>query len=183
MADKIKYKRILYLISFCLTGILFPLSGQEVPAVADGSVSYISGQNIYVKFSNTRGIENGDTLYIRKNDRVIPALVVQNHSSVSCLCQPIGNLSFKVSDQISAKIKTPQPTPEYEPPPAPVKEKDVAADVIASVAQTSIKDKSPTSKTIRGKLTASSYSNFSDNSSDVHRFRYTFVANAGKTDS
>jgi hypothetical protein len=177
------YIRNFLLFSFCLTGIIFPVSSQEKQSVAGGSVSYISGQNIYVKFESTKGIEDGDTLFITKNDMVIPALVVQNHSSVSCLCKPIGDVLFKVSDAISARIKIAPPKPQNEIATDPGKEKDVATEVIATTTQNKEKSKDQTSKTISGKITASSYSNFAANSPDSHRFRYTLIANAGKTDS
>jgi hypothetical protein len=183
MTDIKIYTRVLFLLFFCLTGIITPVFSQEKQPVSGGSVSYVSGQNIYVKFENTKGIEDGDTLFIRKNNIVIPALVVQNHSSVSCLCKPIGDISFKVSDLISAKLKIAQSKTESEIPPAPVKEKDVSTNEIASTTQKGEKNTGQNSKTLSGKLTASSYSNFSANSPDIHRFRYTLVANAGKTDS
>ena len=33
-----------------------------------GTVSYVSSQNVYVKFSSTRGINIGDTLFIKKQE-------------------------------------------------------------------------------------------------------------------
>ena len=125
MIRRNSYFRLLTLF-FCLfTGIIFPVFGQEVQTIIEGSVSYISGQNIYVKFENTLGIENGDSLFIVKNDTLIPVLIVQHRSSISCLCQPVGELTFKVSDRISAKLKIEQPKTENVLPVIVLTEKDI----------------------------------------------------------
>ena len=92
---------VLFAFAFFLLGI-GQVYAQEI-SFTEGVVSYITGQNIYVKFANTEKIENGDTLFVQKNEVLVPALVVQHHSSISCLCNPIGEQSFKVSDKIIAK--------------------------------------------------------------------------------
>ncbi len=52
--------------------------------VLEGTVSYISSQNIYVKFKNTEGIETGDTLFIKDKNDYLPAVKVDYRSSTSC---------------------------------------------------------------------------------------------------
>ena len=103
-------KRIINTIFFLLLLGILPgtnllLKAQEPSKIIEGSVSYITGQNIYVKFVNTAGIENGDTLFRWENEILAPALVVQHHSSISCLCNPVGEKLFKVSDIIFCKSK------------------------------------------------------------------------------
>ncbi len=183
MPDKKKYIGIFILLSFYLTCTVFPVLSQEVQSKIEGSVSYISGHNIYVKFTSTAGIEDGDTLFLSKNDILIPALVVQNHSSVSCLCKPIGDVPFNVSDVISAIIKPAPPNPEKEIPLTQVKETDVAEEIIASANQNQGKNKITSPKTASVRLSMSSYSTFSGNSSGTHRFRYTLVANREERNS
>lgn len=172
------YFRLFTLLTCFFTGIIFPVFGQNVQTIIEGSVSYINGQNIYVKFENTLGIENGDSLFIVKNDTLIPALIVQHRSSISCLCQPIGELTFKVSDRISAKPKIEQPKTENILPVIVLTEKDVSQDVISSQPKETEKLKSPSVQTVTGRLSVSSYSNFSNLAPDIHRFRYTLTANA-----
>lgn len=80
--------------------IAVSLYGQDSPFSEKGTVSYISSQNVYVKFETTDNISNGDTLFINKGDQLIPVLVVDNKSSISCVCTPVSNQKVKVSDPI-----------------------------------------------------------------------------------
>ena len=57
---------------------------EEMTNILEGTVSYISSQNIYVKFSSTEGIETGDTLFLKINNNYIPAIKVDYISSTSC---------------------------------------------------------------------------------------------------
>ncbi|HRX11571.1 MAG TPA: hypothetical protein P5210_07980, partial [Draconibacterium sp.] len=136
-----------------------------------------TGQNIYVKFENTSGIENGDTLFINKNEVLVPALVVQHHSTISCLCNPVGENSFKIGDLTVAKIKTKQKKELAEIQTENQTEKDVSEQVITSASEK--KSLSTTKQDVVGTLSISSYSNFSNTESDnLHRFRYTFSMDA-----
>jgi len=49
-----------------------------------GKVEYISSQFTYVNFENTKGIEEGDTLFIYSGNKLMPKLVVKSLSSRSC---------------------------------------------------------------------------------------------------
>ncbi len=151
-------------------------SGQEEKNMLEGSVSYLAGNNIYVKFINTNGIENGDTLYRVENGKLIPALAVQHHSSISCLCKAIGGNTFQLEDRILAKPKI-----KAQKTPSPViPENNVEQDVNEQVLKTSVSEQQKGYKqNIRGRISASSYSNFNNGLSDnIHRFRYTFSMNA-----
>ncbi|MEZ5103290.1 MAG: hypothetical protein R2757_02245 [Draconibacterium sp.] len=166
-------------ILIVLTGILFSVDAQEVNTVVEGAVSYISGENIYVRFINTDGIENGDTLFIVENENLVPGLVVQHHSSLSCLCSPVGEKTFNVSDKIFAKPKL-----KVAPPAANenvVQETKPEQDINEQVL-TSANKKTKTTEghqKVDGRLSVSSYSNFSNASSEnMHRFRYTFSMDA-----
>lgn len=166
---------LLMVFAFFLLG-MGQVYGQE-PDFTEGVVSYITGQNIYVKFTNTEVIENGDTLYIPVNEVLVPALVVQHHSSISCLCNPIGEQSFKVSDKIIAKgkIKTEKAVLMIQP--ENQVEKDVNEQVLTSEE---IKSPKPINKqNVAGTLSVSSYSNFTNSiSDDLYRFRYVFSMHA-----
>jgi hypothetical protein len=151
---------------------------QEKHIAIQGAVSYITGQNIYVKFENTSGIENGDTLFINKNEVLIPVLVVQHQSTISCLCNTIGENSFQIGDITVAKIKTKQKKEIAEIQIENQIEKDVSEQVITSTSEkkslrtTNMQD-------VAGTLSISSYSNFAYTESDnLHRFRYTFSMDA-----
>lgn len=58
-----------------------------------GEISFISGDNIYVRFADTRAISIGDTLFLGEESPE-PCLVVSNKSSVSCIAKQIGACSI-----------------------------------------------------------------------------------------
>jgi len=157
------------------------LSAQRSQVEIEGKISYITGQSIYVKFESTNGIEDGDTLFIRQNARLIPSLQVQHHSSISCLCNPFTEHTLAVNDTIVAKIKvTRREAAAYTPPPEDQPEQDVSEKVISSMEKIGVKPEKP--KSVTGRLSLSSYSNFSNNpvTEDLHRFRYTLSMDASK---
>jgi len=67
-----------------------------------GEISFISSQNIYVKFADTEGIEQGDTLFIASKDVVVPALIVRFKSSTSIAASKIAEIEMFVGDKIIA---------------------------------------------------------------------------------
>ena len=73
------------------------LKAQTVREILTGKISFVSSQNIYVKFNSTEGISAGDTLYKSSSGVLKPVLSVTNLSSTSCVCT-----SISVSDVISA---------------------------------------------------------------------------------
>ena len=166
---------MLFAFAFFLLGI-GQVYAQEI-SFTEGVVSYITGQNIYVKFANTEKIENGDTLFVQKNEVLVPALVVQHHSSISCLCNPIGEQSFKVSDKIIAKGKIKTEKADLIIQPENQIEKDVSEQVLSSEENKS--RKTTNRQNVAGTISVSSYSNFTNSlSDDLHRFRYVFSMNA-----
>ncbi len=161
-----------------LTGTNLHLCAQEPVSNIEGSVSYITGKNIYVKFISTNGIENGDTLFIKEKEILVPALVVQHLSSISCLCNPLGENSFQVGDNTIAKIKTRKKAEVVEIQIDNQIEKDVSEHVIYSATENK-PQKTTNIQDVAGTISISSYSNFSNTERDnLHRFRYTFSMDA-----
>jgi hypothetical protein len=72
-----------------------PSRGQETGVSRSGNISFISPQNIYVKFKSTKDISIGDTLFITKGDSLVPSMIVRYLSTTSVACNPIG--SFKLA--------------------------------------------------------------------------------------
>ena len=60
------------------------LKGQRQASPLEGTVSFITSKNVYVKFDRTDQIEIGDTLQLAATDS--PCLLVSNKSSSSCVC-------------------------------------------------------------------------------------------------
>jgi len=166
---------VLFAFAFFLLGI-GQVYAQEI-SFTEGVVSYITGQNVYVKFASTRAIENGDTLYMMKNEIHEPVLIVRHRSSISCLCAPIDTVSLKVSDKIFSKKAKKQASELPVIVPEALPEKDVNEQALTSSVPES--GKSKPEQDITGRLSLSSYSSFSNApSTDVTRFRYTLNMNA-----
>ena len=164
-----KQQRYLLLLSLLCWGS-YRIHAQQVTDVLEGRVSYVTGENIYVKFVSTEGIENGDTLFVSSTGKLLPALLVQHHSSISCLCIPVGSGKVKVEDVVIHKIKN-KVIPVTTPVGEDVPDKDLNQQILTARKQVEPKkDKQDFS----GRLSVSSYSNFSGQGNDSHRFRYTF---------
>ena len=100
----------------------------------DGKVTYITSQHVYVKFNSMEDLVAGDTLYIKRGDKDVPALKIKNLSSISCVCTPLISDAFKVSDDVFASLKI-KITPEAadlsitnEPEQKKLVESEVAAE-------------------------------------------------------
>jgi len=174
-----KHRDLLLLLTMICWGF-YTSQAQETTELKQGAVSYISGTNIYVKFASTEGIENGDTLYIKTEDKLVPTLLVQHHSSISCLCNAISGHVVQVDDIIlfkNTKKLAPVIIPEVQDNP----DKDLNQQIIIAREQIS---KHKNLQDFSGRLSVSSYSNFSNQGTDSHRFRYTFsslLSNVGNS--
>jgi hypothetical protein len=168
---------ILKHIIFCMVPVLMVLgaNGQSLKEYKEGTISYISDKNVYVKFVSTAGIEDGDTLYARKDDRTIPLLVVKSRSSLSCLCDPIGEISLKTGDKVLAIPKIQEAATETENLEQGVPDKDQGEQAIGKFSK---EDSGSSGTQFTGRLSASSYSMFSGSGAESYRMRYTFSAAA-----
>ena len=100
------YKSILF---SCLVLISFQASinAQTNIKILDGTVSYVNAKNVYVKFYSTKELHVGDTLYTYQNEKPIPSLVITRLSSISSVCELIGNAQFKIGDPVKGMIVPP----------------------------------------------------------------------------
>jgi len=154
------------------------LLAQENVTPIEGTVSYVSSQNVYVKFASTDGLQQGDTLYIVKDGVYVPALLVQQLSSMSCVSKTILTDTFKVGDTILGRIKNTIAFNEDNQESGlqlllQTNEVRVVEEIVPQVDDGKFK------QTIYGRIKLSAYSNFSDNfNNDNQRFRYTLNFNA-----
>ena len=154
------------------------LKGQAVREILTGKISFVSSQNIYVKFSSTEGISAGDTLYKSSSSGVLkPVLSVTNLSSTSCVCTSIANTKFSVSDVISAikknslNIKTAKTDEAKKPDSTPV------PVLVAGTKQKKYQD--DRKQRINGSISAYSYTSFSNTKAPGStRLRYNINLNA-----
>ena len=100
-------KKILIAILFLIPIVGFCQINQQI----EGKISYISSNNIYVKFENTDIIAIGDTLSANVAGSWKPALVVLQKSSSSCITNSIIDFAFGTDDKIKFFIKTEHASP------------------------------------------------------------------------
>ncbi len=176
-----KYIKLLYPLFF-----LFQLSlqGQNIAKNITGQVTFLTSQNIYVRFSNTGGINVHDTLYISSDEKLIPVLVVNSLSSTSCMCSAISGQDLPVGHLIIAKARPVEPAQDTKTldevkneTPAPKLNEAALQKAAGSSAGTA--PSSQRKQRINGSLSAASYSDFSNTAgTDVQRFRYTLSLDA-----
>lgn len=157
--------------------LLSKLYGQEDRPWIEGRVSYITLQNIYARFENPGVVQAGDTIYIRKDQKLIPLFVAESVSSTSCVGKPVVNIEMKLQDLVFVKGR--------------LSDKKAAGDESVGTVDRNLKlpavVQEPNENTqskpipvpervqkIRGRLAASSYSGFSNSYDYNQRMRYTF---------
>ena len=164
------------IIAICLTSNIF---AQTNEVIIKGTISYISSQNVYVKFENTEGIRVGDTLFVARNNILIPVLKVNNLSSVSIVGSIIGLLSLSISTPIFGKSR--------------VEKKNDKVTVKDLNASTSVNDQAINAisnkvlgraerASIDGRIALSTYSTISGSTTD-QRYRYNLSLNAQHIDN
>lgn len=165
------------LLGFLIIIFCAELNGQTTSVSLTGKVSFVSPSNVYVKFTSTQGISAGDTLFTISDDKLVPVLKVNNLSSTSCVCTSLSADLISVGDQFSARKKS--ITDKKESKPVEIIPVAVAIENVNVKKDTvKITDHQFTQR-IRGSLSASSYTNFSNTpASSFTRMRYTFSLDA-----
>lgn len=155
-----------------MIGVIASVSAQEETKEIEGTVSYFTSQNIYVKFLSAKNIHSGNQLYLRKDSILVPVIAVENCSSISCVGKIIGNEKLKVGDKVIAMVPIEKELKIQETKKAePIRTTQEATGV---GSRDSVDTPSARKQEIKGRLLFSSYSNFSGSSgNDNHRLRYT----------
>jgi len=168
-------KRLFFI--FFILFLFYELKGQTVSETLIGKVSFISSQNVYVKFKSTSGISAGDTLFISEGDKLIPVLVVTSLSSVSCLCRAVSDQNIPVDHIIIARIKTKKPDSSSAIPASVAAVSAASESPADSVSQPAIKSKNK--QAIEGSISEYSYTDFSNTEVPTsQRFRFTLSLRA-----
>lgn len=172
----------MFLIITLLYFAFFNLYGQDTPNFVEGKVSYITMQNIYVRFETTGMAQKGDTIFIMKDQKMVPLFISESVSSTSGVGKPLGNMEVKISDVVYLKVKKGLQRKNNQNQELITTEPgSLLKDSIASENPKIIPEKAKIAERqerIRGRLAVSSYSNFSNNSDLSQRFRYTFSLSA-----
>ena len=136
-----------------------------------GKITYKSNNYYYIAFSQTIGLNIGDTLFVTKNNKLIAAMTIRYLSSRSVACIPLIN-NLTTGENVIAITNNSLSTINFEE-----KKKDKIINDYA--INDLLKDKTPkTKKTIKGRIGITSYSNFDNFSKNKfnQRFRYHLSA-------
>ncbi len=174
-----KYLEILFLIIVLIFSSA-TLMAKEIRSKKDGKISFITSQNIYIKFENTEGISTGDTAYYNHKGKFIPVMVVQFLSSTSCSGKKISGINLKIGDNVT--VWSLNDEPEVVTNKKAGNEKD--SNLVNDIQQQEIrkdKFKIPVHRSnFYGSFTANSLSGFANyaNSVGTQRWRYTLNLHA-----
>ncbi|MBE2280400.1 MAG: hypothetical protein IAE91_08415 [Ignavibacteriaceae bacterium] len=166
--------RLILLTVFILQFFMF---SQQIEERA-GKVTYLSSQNVYVEYFNTKGINTGDTLFFRDlNNTLIPAAVANYISGRSVAATPTGALSIEkemiLFVFVSVQEEKSDPKIEVKEVEQPVKKE------VETESKITVKNKGR--KSVYGRFSAQSVSDFGNTPVYGYnqRFRYSlsFTAN------
>lgn len=168
---------LLILTGFLICQIAFAQEVQQ--ELRTGKITYKSSQNVYVGFESTDGIAAGDTLYLLQNGSLVPALIVKNLSSISCVCEPLQGMDLSLDDEVvfeppKALVVAPEPEPAPEEQP----EVQPADTTIVEIAEETTEQEKPGER-ISGRISVSSYADLSDaETRDNFKMRYILSLSA-----
>ncbi len=155
------------------------LVGQNNQTLEKGTASFVSSQNVYVKFSATENINKGDTLFIKEADKLKPALIVKEKSSSSCVCSSLLPEKVKIGTEFYARVqvkKEPEKQKERKAKDRPVVSQDSSLKPPPVVIPPQQEDKDEVSykQKSKGRVSAATYSSLAG-AEQTHRMRYTFM--------
>ncbi|MGB5499362.1 MAG: hypothetical protein WBM77_10575 [Maribacter sp.] len=146
--------------------LTYNVFGQTDDPILSGTVSFVTSNNIYVKFENTQAIAIGDSLKLSSTNTA--CLVVKSKSSSSCVCQVVNGCEIKKGDEVSHSPKPMLEADLLEAQPQQIFEPEVLEV-----------DEDPIYKEkIRGRISASSYSTLASDRDDRHRIMSRFSIDA-----
>lgn len=156
-------KKIFFILIF-FSGLAFAQSN-----LLEGEISYLSSQNIYVKFINTSGLNVGDTLFVKIENSLQPAVLIEFLSTTSAAGKPLNGNKLNTGTLLYGKKYSEIKPDISDAKIQPVVDETIKEDPeIIDLIEESYKEE------IKGKFSVSTYSNLSNtNSIDYQRWRYT----------
>jgi hypothetical protein len=160
---------LFFLLSYTLS-----YSQTEKKTLLEGSVTFVSSQYVYVKYENTEGIEEGDTLFTRAQDRYSPALIVKFISSSSTACYKIIEKDFLLNEKLFAFVKIVNDETNTGETLEPLVDVSDELPVVEGEQNINEPVQSPGTR-ISGRFSSQSYSNFSNYSDqgNYQRWRHS----------
>ncbi len=170
--------RLISFVILFLAITLTSLTAQTPNRQSEGVVSYVSSQNVYVKFESTEQMKTGDTLFVSTPSGMVPAIKITQLSSISCVGVAIGGKSFAVGNKMQYRVRpVPASLPVVEKKVVPPSVSKAPASVNEQAIQATVARPKETHKpAFDGRISLSSYSNISDYGSN-QRYRYNLSLN------
>lgn len=165
------------LLPVILVCLFLPVRAQQKQNEFTGKVSYITSQNIYVRFDGTNDLLVGDTVFINAESSLVPLMLIESKSSYSVVGKPFPDVNVSLGQEVigrSHRVKANQIKSETASEAIKQKPTEAVSDSIELPhRELDFKQK------IRGRIAASSFSAFSNaTSSDSHRMRYSLSLQA-----
>ena len=146
---------------------------QDTNQIVKGKATFVTSKNVYVKFNDTNMIKLGDTLMTSNKT---PCLIATNKSSNSVVGVRLNDCDVKVNDIISYKFEI---EPELDIATVEKLGEDVGISFNDSIKSIDKKTRKKSyAENTRGRLSVSSYSDFSDIRDDRHRIVSSFSLNS-----
>lgn len=158
-------KSTAFIVPFLFIFSLCPAQDKDQELL--GAVSFVTSNNVYVKFDSTEEIQVGDILRLSGKD----CLKVTDKSSVSIVCSIMDDCAVNKGDLVS--FRRPSKEVKVEPVPLVVAIEPEPDDKIPEESKASLY-----TENIRGRVSASSYNLFSNVRDDRHRFMTNFSLDA-----
>ena len=157
-----KFRYSFFIAFLALTYTVF---GQDPNLQLKGEVSFVTSQNIYVKFQDTRAISIGDTLRLASTNTA--CLLVKSKSTTSCVCEIVEGCTIQKKDNVLYEIR-PKEIEKIDE--VPVKQ------IIPLI--TDLEKEPLYTERIRGNVSATTYSTIADQRDDRHRLMGRLSINA-----
>lgn len=132
-----------------------PTFAQEEEQTIEGTVTFITSTNVYVRVSSTTNIDIGDTLKRDGSD----CLKVSDKSSTSLVCVVVDNCPVQKDDKVYITVST-RARPEVIV--APVQTEQEGQQAVTNAPGDLSTSPSGYQEAIRGRVTAASYNAFSN---------------------
>lgn len=136
--------------------LTYSIFGQDPKPQLEGRVSFVTSQNIYVKFEDTKAIAIGDTLRLISSKT--SCLLVKSKSTTSCVCEIVEDCNIQKGDKVLYPIR-----------PRKIEQIDEVPKKELTPIVTDLEDEPLYKENIRGSISATSYNTIAEKRDDRHR--------------
>jgi hypothetical protein len=167
--------RILLLLSFLLiSGIAI---GQENPIQYQGQITFITTENVYVRFDDTANIKVGDSLQLASSST--SCFLVKSKSTTSCVCSAVEGCAFEKGDEVIFVYKPAAETHEAitEMAAGSAGERDMLR-MVGQPEEPPEEEEPMYKEVMRGSISLSEYSLLNSDRADRHRIMSRFDLDA-----